>query len=590
MKKKLHHKLNIELVFQLLFGATLIMHLLLVINIFMPLDTCLNSPLLKYDHAFHYTNTFNLSDTLIHQNKLWSYNPSLGGGIIEVISPSGRLALIANFFAIFTPKHIAYNLYVFLTLILLPLLTLLAAKFFQLPKNSSKGVVILTLCLLWGSDLGREFIYVGHLGFLFSIILAFNTASSLWRYQKCPNKLNLSYHFIFLTLCMWSHNFSLVVLPPLYLATWLASDKTLRKKQISPLLCVILLASSFQLIWVWRFFKYLLFHHVSGTMGYFLQSFPFNYTQFIVNAPIVIIALAALCFFIRAKNLPFIPWRKSFLFVALLLMFISLLGSPLGLSDLQPIRFLIPASIVFIFYLATFNLSATLKINLLAILAATVSYALDTRAYELGCNLQDVRSNRLMTYLKDNISPSSRLHIQASLNLPYFQSRMLALIPAQTKIPILADSFPLPYTFQQFVDNKIFGKSLDQINPDYLMQILNTYNVGYLLVHSASAKEFFDKRPEFVTNYRDDNLIIYKNITLKENFCYQCQADIFIKKRRIIVHNAKNTITTLKFHYHPSLRTSPFALKVYPVQVPGIPLPFIQINNGNIHDFEIYGN
>jgi hypothetical protein len=138
---------------------------------------------------------------------------------------------------------------------------------------------------------------------------------------------------------------------------------------------------------------------------------------------------------------------------------------------------------------------------------------------------------------------------------------------------------PYPFTnFAGFWDGFVFGKPLSQIPQQAFAQYLDTYNIGWMLVHSGESKTYLDQMPGVVP------VAAYKGLK-----AYRCErrSSYFLRGsgrvdeqaiNRIVLSDLDGSEIVIKFHYVPGLRSDPPA-DIVPIKLMDDPNPFIRILN-----------
>src|SRR5262249_604514 len=70
---------------------------------------------------------------------------------------------------------------------------------------------------------------------------------------------------------------------------------------------------------------------------------------------------------------------------------------------------------------------------------------------------------------------------------------------------------PYPFTFKaDFWDETVFGRPIASVSHDQLRRLLDLYNVGWVVVHSQAAKQYFETAPGISLAAEHEDLRIYR--------------------------------------------------------------------------------
>jgi hypothetical protein len=138
---------------------------------------------------------------------------------------------------------------------------------------------------------------------------------------------------------------------------------------------------------------------------------------------------------------------------------------------------------------------------------------------------------------------------------------------------------PYPFTnFAGFWDGFVFGKPVGQIPQKTFAQYLDTYNVGWILVHSDDSKSYLDRMPGVVP------IAVYKGLKAyrcERRLSYFLEGSGRVEKQdinRVVLSDLNGREIVIKFHYVPGLKSDPPTI-IVPVKVMDDPNPFVKILN-----------
>ena len=152
---------------------------------------CLNKPIIQDDYALHYASSIESSTYLKRNHRIWGYNPYYSAGY-----PGGTVLSLSNHWAILLSvilgtilnPSLAFNLSIFIALLILPILAYLTARNFEFGKLNSLFFLIFSVLFVLGFNKIGAYISDGMYGFSLAIFLSFCTKLFL---QVPPKKTEL---------------------------------------------------------------------------------------------------------------------------------------------------------------------------------------------------------------------------------------------------------------------------------------------------------------------------------------------------------------------------------------------------------------
>ena len=214
------------------------------------------------------------------------------------------------------------------------------------------------------------------------------------------------------------------------------------------------------------------------------------------------------------------------------------------------------------------------------------------------------QGRELLDWVRQHVEEDGRLLIEESGylddegtgTLKYFGGYFPALIPFMTGKEIMGGPHPymggllpgpvhiIPSGHASFVDGYLFRKDVTEISRDYLENMLDLYNVRWIISWSRRAYRFFETNPDLVKPLgRLGNFDLYEvrregNYFLKGNGICRAEADrIHLSQIR-----SDEGEIILSYHWFDVLETDP------PCHMDGIfqsvhgmddPLPFVRVQN-----------
>ena len=568
--------------------------LLDIVNRF-PFPDSFGSPIVQDDYAFHYAETLESTRYIVSGHRFWGYDPFHFAGYPGCLffSQDNHWALALNL--LLRPvlnSAFVFNLSIFLSLALLPLLLFFAARHLGLGRSNSLFVLFLSILFVAAYPPIREFYRYGMYAFVLGSFLSFFTLGLWAKYLRQKKSLTLVALIGSGSLAFFVHPFAAIIMAVLFLAFLAAPPVPVRLKDFGVLSLSALLMLLLNAPWLLPMLR---FRNLYAGIA-----MRFNF-QSDVQSPLAILRhniffdlaiLAVLIVFYRSLRRRGLRPELS-LFLALLVFFaITFFGSQIGLSLIEPGRFHVPLALVWILAVSAFVETDFIKrrpLALVILLVISASLAFST-GEKFTCRYPK-QAGRILKFIKTRCSTGSRIHIQDSWAHPYFSSHFTGAIPRLTAKPILAGPFtfmPVRFVSTQFIDEILFMKPLQDISDAELDAYLELYNIEYILVFSPPAKSFFRSKNRFRRVLNEPPFAIYRYLNSDASYAYRSRADVTADYDRIVVKNATSPQTILKFHYLSSLRVEPETMALRPIKLLDDPVPFIQVDNGARRDFIIY--
>ena len=567
---------------KIFFVFSMAVYFFTIVYLFFPYSKCIKEPAVKYDYGYYYSMALNSTKYLKSSFRLWGYNPFFEAGELEGNAFSAKIIIPFNLlFDRIIASPVIYNAAVMILLLVIPLLLGMCARVLKFPSSVQCYSVVLCAFFLLGTDIGKEFVRIGHFGFLSSMMFCCCAGAFLWRYCEDKRKLSLCGHLLFSSLALWSHLLAPFVMTPLC-----ASILVCQRKKLSRIDYLILFLGSLVFViltnalWIIDFVHYMIKRYQHSSFSQFLQSSLLENLKNFGNLSFLLLVVG---YFI------WVPMKKTIFKVTIVpvvfLLLISVLGSQMGLGDLQPTRFLIPLAFILIISILASNMKWAWGMAM--IFSVNVMFtASKTTLPPIGCGLT-ANANDFISFMKDNLSPRHRIHIQDSRHLKYFDSRFVQIISSLTGLSTLATRFPFPPTFVQFIEDRLFNRRLAEFSFEHLRNYIELYNIGYFLVFDKGAKDYFACNPDFEEIYQQGDKSLFGLKKSQFSFCYRCQANVSFDLDKVEVSAAKDPVTTLSLHYFPHMEVIPADLVLRPVFLLDDPTPFIQVVNNRITDFTI---
>ena len=554
-------------------------YVLYLLNVFTINSECLSSPILKFDYAYHYLNSLNAKIYFTQRVESWGYNPFFDAGFIEAQNPSSRILYPLLWFIPSTYLGFAFNIAILLILILFPCSFYFSGKLCNLPNEKSLLICATAMAMCVSFSVTREFIEIGHFGFLASISLSMISLSALYRFGQTLKWRYLLLQSLMASFALFSHLFALyLLLPCIYFISYYL--KPYKKQIFYFFVANFITIGSLNFSWLKLFANYLLNYYQKNSFNQFLQSGSLQHLHVILEPPFLLIIL--IYFFkiitpaILKKNL-FAPRLTSlFLYFALL----TNCGSQIGFADLQPLRFIIPLLITALFHLIT-ELKRPWDYLFIGGLLLCSIFPSNHIHRKLECGIRSDEYFDIINVIKHRLNKSERLLVQDSLELTFFDSRIMAAIQIHTDASLLSPAFPYPTAYHHFRDGHIFGTTLQDIDQISLKKNLELYNVKLILVFSQLAKDKFAKMDFLKILYQTKKYTIFTVKKPSSSYFMTCSGKLHATHDKIVIHEANCSEFIIKFHYFTTLQAYPSELVISPFYHHKNAQPFIKISNNH---------
>ncbi len=183
----------------------------------------------------------------------------------------------------------------------------------------------------------------------------------------------------------------------------------------------------------------------------------------------------------------------------------------------------------------------------------------------------------VIDWLRRRTTADARVMFEISLGGAHGQAHMAGYFAHTAQREFIGGPYPF-MNFAGFWDGWVFGKQLSAIPYERMNEYLNLYNVGYIIVHSDVAKQYFDKMPRINLDGEYGKLRAY--IT-REPHSYFLRGSGRIENRShnsLLLTDVSDSEIVLKYHYVPGMVADP------PIRIEGVrmlddPHLFVRIEN-----------
>lgn len=183
--------------------------------------------------------------------------------------------------------------------------------------------------------------------------------------------------------------------------------------------------------------------------------------------------------------------------------------------------------------------------------------------------------------LRSQTDPSARVMLELSHARIHDGGHMAGYLAAQSNREFIGGAYPYTH-FANFWDNWMFGQPIDALPVSRFREYLELYNIGWILVHSDSARNYLAGVPDVLLVSTTGPLAFYR-VQMNHTFFLQGSGAVTARAmNRLEISNLEGDTIALKYHYVPGIRSDP------PARIDGIrmlddPEPFIRITQPPAH-------
>ena len=593
-------------------------------------------PIYNYDYPFHlyYCEIAKNYHTSGHS---WGYNPFFRAGHPWLNLDNELLQLVCTFIP-FISNITLIKIWVVLFLFLLPILIYQSSLNFRFSKKAALISTLLSIIYLYNNYFVNEIIYYGMFNFLFSNCFALFYLSMFYRYIVKKEKKTAIFLLLTFPFIPLMHSSMLITFFIPFLLLYLINIRKLSLKNNLVILTPIIISSLILFFWIaLPFFNNVMSSLLSTTQFFQIQNFKQLLIDFYCNSfdkcplegydfiklPLILIGLLGIFKWHKKDKLfyLFLPFSIILFMIIYLHNIIPIFNF---ISNIHPYKYIvtlmlfltIPAgSCIINFYkkinLKKFNLKTAFFILFLALISIQIIYT-QTLSQPMHGLFTDTPKNylELKNKVKEKTSNQGRILIEMDIkpkNMFDKPSILYGLLSLETGRQLLGGPHIYPttkYDFPALTFKRVFNKEWS-LSDEELSTYLDLYNVGWIIARSRETRthlsekylkntSLFKSRDRFSLNYYEGEKY-YKfhlyEVNRNLSFIIGGTADVEADFNKIKVKNlkTKNNGIILKYHYHPTLKATN-GLKLEPVYMQDIPIPFIKVLGINTNEFEIYNS
>jgi hypothetical protein len=186
-------------------------------------------------------------------------------------------------------------------------------------------------------------------------------------------------------------------------------------------------------------------------------------------------------------------------------------------------------------------------------------------------------SKWIIQWLERRTAPDARVLFENSLGRMHDNAHMAGYYAYETQREFIGGPYPFMH-FASFWDDWIFGKRLSQVDFKELADYVSLYNIGWIVVHSAGAKRYFDAMPGVRLDDEHGSVRAY---VIDREHSYFLTGTGRVQKRQhnlLVLTDLSGPEVVLKYHFVPGMTSEP------PAQIDGVqklddPTAFVRIKN-----------
>ena len=186
-------------------------------------------------------------------------------------------------------------------------------------------------------------------------------------------------------------------------------------------------------------------------------------------------------------------------------------------------------------------------------------------------------SRFVLKWLENSTSPEGRILFETSGGRIYDGAHMAGYYAYTAHRQFIGGPYPF-YNFTGFRDGKLFEHPIQSYGRKQFLNYMDLYNVGWIIVHSAEAKQFLQTIPEVYQTGQFRELVTYE-VRRPLNYFMSGNGHVEgINTNSVELSGLSSRDVLLKYHYIKGLKTAP-ATPMEPIKMPDDPNPFVKLIN-----------
>jgi hypothetical protein len=624
-------------------GLLLGMYLFWVAAI-VPITRLTDWPSMRWDYSYHYSQVAEIGDLMRTRGGSWGYSDLFSAGyplgVQSNLGSKGWTWFVHLLSYLSVPTVTAFNLYIALWVVLMPLVIYRACRWFGLSPSQATVATVMDVVYRWTSS----FYYLFHMGmisFLASTLLATFSVAALYAYVRDGHWRYGAAFGLSAAICCWVHALSVIYLAIGCAIVYLTRFRRLTLRQHGALFLLGSIALVAQ--WPWlgpylaisKWFVKSSGHLVYGQVQGLGESYLGTVSSLQTKLPLLLACAGAVLVSAHLRRRDrklawlFLTGAAIFLLAGALvetpLHRLFLIGGAVGVyawwrqrkPTLVLLFIILPAVLLFLGYGGT-RFAALRPARHMAV--AYLWLAIPTAAG--GQRVYDVmrRSKQhrralgagvalLALSVWPVVSPQiARFLAQEPITLIRSPSQEAGKLVnwLQTNTTregrILFEDSPywltehkvsagyLAYTSQRafiggpfpwggpvdFVDGRPFGHPIETMTTSQMADYFDLYNIHWVIVYSQASRNFFDARPDLVEPVEESGFARIYRVKMPGNYFLEGIGRLTVRNHQIELWDVQGSEIVLKYHWIPNLKSSP-KVDIEKVMVSPDPHGFIRI-------------
>ena len=164
---------------------------------------------------------------------------------------------------------------------------------------------------------------------------------------------------------------------------------------------------------------------------------------------------------------------------------------------------------------------------------------------------------QLEDWIKTNTNGDSRILFETSLGRVHGGGHIAGYLAARTQREFMGAAYPYYSPKLSCWDRSCLGQPLRTLQPEVFLNVIDTYNVGWIIAHSSELKSFLSSMPRINLLTKFDGISIYK-VNGFRTYVQEGSARVLGRDfNQIQVGDVSGSTLTLRYHWAPGLETVP---------------------------------
>jgi|GEM_PF-3201428 len=562
-------------------------------------------PMIYMDHGWHFYYGMTASRTFLEHGVFWTYDPYfMAGYATDFMDMSDRLIKLLMAFINWPSHEASYKILVFLTAAVAPPLFYAAARLFDFDRKKSL-LVCVTGTWLW-LVVGMLFYRMGMTGFTLACVYGITFSGVFYRFLKSSALRYKAGLLLGGPLALLIHPGILPIIGvcavPLYVLYF--RRLSLSGHLFVAAVCLVSVLANF--FWIMPYFVNAMFAIVPDKhfqnpvvlVPYLIEFVTKHYQLFLLLVPWAAIEGLRSLYARGQKDLVLMMSVSVLVFL-----FITLFGTHLPLfNKIEPVRYVMPATFFLVLPLCPGLFSfaskardmtksgkyrafytAPLLIFVSSLLAFVVGYVQKpvNKSY-VGLNEP---TSVVMSWIAEKTDGTARVMVEdhSPITKPYGKLFPLAPIAYYTGRELVGGPHYGAYFKTHFVDisgTVILGRFYHEWDRESLARAMDTYNVGWVIVHAPWLRRLFNKYPDLFEPLETKKGFVFYKVRRDHSFVLEGSGRVEADYNNIHITGIKEGEENLviAYHWHPLLECAP-PCEIYKVRRGEDPVAFIGVKD-----------